>query len=72
MNTIGSLSKNDDDGSENITKKIDLRPFKLYPVFLEPLNSSNVGDSSWSWILKGFIHVQTEKGNFVVVCPCPA
>ena len=48
MNTIGSLSNNDDDGSENITKKIDLRPFKLYPVYLEPLNSSNVGDFSWS------------------------
>ena len=41
-------SINDDDGSENITKKMNLRPFKLYRVYLEPLNSSNVGDFSWS------------------------
>ena len=44
---------------------------KLYGVYLEPLNSSYVGDFSGSWILKGFIHVQTEKGKFVVVCPSP-
>ena len=24
---------------------------------------SNVGDFSWSWILKGLIHVQMEKEN---------
>ena len=69
--TIGTLSNYDDDGSENITKKMNLRPFKLYRVYLEPLNSSNVGDFSWSWILKGFIHVEIEKGKFVVVCPRP-
>ena len=69
---LGSLSNNDDDnGNENITKNTNLRPFKLYRVYLEPLNSSNVGHFSWSWILKGFIHVQTEKRNFVVVCPRP-
>ena len=45
---IGSLSNNDDDGSENITKKMNLRPFKGYRVYLEPLNSSNVSDFSWS------------------------
>ena len=62
---IGTLSNYDDDGSENITKKMNLRHFKLYRVYLEPLNSSNVyvGDVSWSWILKGFIHIQIEKGN---------
>ena len=62
-------SNNDEDGSENITKKMNLRPFKLYRVYLEPLYSSDVGDFSWSRILKGFIHVQIEKGKFVVVCP---
>ena len=71
MNKRGSLDNNDDDGSENISKKINLRPFKLYRVYLEPLNSSYVGNFSWSWILKGFIHVQIEKGKFVVVCPRP-
>ena len=40
---------------------MNLCPFKLYRVYLEPLNSSNVDDFSWSWILKGFIQVQTEK-----------
>ena len=43
----------DDDGDRNrkqrqtttsVTKKMNLRPFKLYRVYLEPLNSSNVGD----------------------------
>ena len=37
---------------------MNLRPFKLYRVYLEPLNLSNVGDFSWSWILKDFIHVE--------------
>ena len=67
-------SKNDDDDdddSEDVTKKMNLRPFKLNRVYLEPLNSSNVGDFSWSRILKGFIHVQIEKGKFVVVCARP-
>ena len=63
MMMIGTLSDDDDDGSENLTKKMNLRRFKLYRVYLEPLNSSNVGDFSWSWILKGFIYVQIEKGK---------
>ena len=50
-------------------KNTNLRSFKLYRVFLDLLNLSNVGDFSWSWILKDFIHVQKEKGEFVVVCP---
>ena len=66
-----TLSNHDDDGSEKLTKKINLRLFKLYRVYLEPLNSSNVGDFSWSSVLKGFIHVQIEKGKFVVLCPPP-
>ena len=69
MNKRGGLGNNDDDGSENITKKINLRPFKLYRVYLEPFNSSSVGHFSRRWILKGFIYIQIEKGEFVVVCP---
>ena len=68
---LRSLSNNDHDGSENITKKMNLRPFKLYRVYLEALNSSNVGDYSWKWIVNGFIFVQIEEGKFVVVCPRP-
>ena len=45
------------------TKKKKLRPFKPNRVYLEPLNLSNVGDCSWSWILKDFIHVQIRKRN---------
>ena len=69
MNRV--LTNYDEDGSENITKQMNLRPFKLCRVYLDPLNSSNVRDVSWSWILKGFIHVQFEKGKFVVMCPRP-
>ena len=65
--TLGRLSNNNDDGSENITKKMSLLPFKLYRVYLEPLNSSNVGNFSWRWIFTEFIHVQIEKGKFFVV-----
>ena len=44
--------------------KMNLRPFKLYRVYLEPLNSSNEGDFCWSWILKGFIHVEICRRMF--------
>ena len=41
--------KNDDDkGSENVAKKLNLPRFKCYRVYLELLNLSNVGDFSWS------------------------
>ena len=57
----------DDDGSENVAKKLNLPHFKCYRVYLELLNLSNVGDFSWSWILKDFIQDQKEKEEFVVV-----
>ena len=66
---IGTLSKDDHDGSENVDKKINLRSFKLNRVYLDPLNMSNAVDFSWSWILKDFIQVQKEEGKVVVVCP---
>ena len=62
---------NDDDGSENVAKKLNLLHFKYYRVYLELLNLqnlSNADDFSWSCILKDFIQVQKEKGEFVVVC----
>ena len=70
QSTIGSLSKDDDDGSENVAKKIKLRSFKLNRVYLDPLNMSSAGDFSWSWITQDFIQVQKEEGKFVV-CPRP-
>ena len=66
---IGTLSKDDDDGSENVDKKINLLSFKRNRVYLDPLNMSNAVDFSWSWILKDFIQVQKEEGKVVVVCP---
>ena len=41
---IGSLSNQDDDGCENVAKKMNLRPFKFYLAYLDPLQLSNVGD----------------------------
>jgi len=35
----------------------------LSNVFLDPLNMSNAGDFSWSWIFKDFIQVQKEEGK---------
>lgn len=46
--SIGSLSDDDDDGSKNVAKKNNLRPFKLYRVYVDPPNLSNAGDFSWS------------------------
>ena len=67
--TVGTLSKDDDDGSENDGTEKKLRSFKLNRVYLDPLNMSNAGDFSWSWILKDFIQAQKDEGKFVVVCP---
>ena len=47
-----SLSNDDDDGNENIAKKLNWRPFQPYRVYFDQVNLSNVGDFSWSWILK--------------------
>ena len=45
---LGTLSNNDDDGSENVAKKMNLRSYKVNRVYLNPLNMSNAGDFSWS------------------------
>ena len=68
---ISDLKQGRRDGSENVSKKMNLRSFKLNRVYLDPLKMSNAGDFSWSWILKDFIQVQKEVGKFVVVCPRP-
>jgi len=52
--TVGTLSKDNDNGSETVGKKMNLRSFILNHVYLDPLNMPNTGDFSWSWILKGF------------------
>ena len=71
IDILGTLSKDDDDGSENVGKNKSLRSFKLNRVNLDPRNMLNASDFSWSWILKDFIQVQKEEEKFVVVCPRP-
>ena len=68
----GTLRKNDDDGSENVGKKMNLRSFKLNRIYLDPLNMSNAGYFSWVWILNNFIQVKKDEGKSVVVCPRPS
>ena len=68
---VGTLSKDHNDGSENVGKKMNLRSFKLDRVYLDPLNISQAGDFSWRWILMDFIQVQKDEGKFVVVWPRP-
>ena len=48
IDILRTLSKDDDGGSENVGKKMNLRSFKLNRVYLDPLNMSNAGDFSWS------------------------
>ena len=43
---MSELSKDDDEGSENVAKKMNLRSFKLYRVYLDSLSLSNGGDVS--------------------------
>ena len=45
---LGSLSNRDDYNSENIAKKMNLHPYKLYHVYLDLINLSKVGDFSWN------------------------
>ena len=63
MPSVETLSNDDDDGGENVAKKMNVHSFKLNRVYLDLLNMSNAGDFSWSWILKDFIQVQKEEEN---------
>ena len=46
--SLGTFSKDNDDGSENVGKKMNLRSLKLSHVYLDLLNMSNAGDFFWS------------------------
>ena len=45
---IGSLSKNDGEGFENVTKTVKSRCFKLYRAYSISFTSSNVDKCFWS------------------------
>ena len=40
---------------------MNLRPFKIYRVYLKPHISSNVGEFSWSWILNDSISLRASS-----------
>ena len=44
LQEVGRLSNDVDEDSKKVDKKMNLRPFKLYCVYLNSLNLSNVGD----------------------------
>ena len=69
---VGSLRNDDEDGRENLATQMNLHPIKLCRVYVDPLNLTNQGDFSWSWILKDFIQGLEKKRKFVVVCSPPA
>ena len=48
IDILGTLSKDDDGGCENVGKNNNLRSSKLNRVNLDPLNMSNASDFSWS------------------------
>ena len=52
-----------DDGSEKVAKKINLRSFKLYRVYLDPLNMSNVGDFPGVEFLRVLLRFKKTKEN---------
>ena len=56
------------DGNENFALKVNLRSFVLYRLYSYSFTLSKVGEPSWSWIPRDFIHVQREKLHFVVAC----
>ena len=45
---LGTLSNDNDDGSENVGKQMNLRSFERNRVYFDPLNMSSAGDFSWS------------------------
>ena len=45
---IRDLKQGRRDGSENVSKKMNLRSFKLNRVYLDPLKMSSADDFSWS------------------------
>ena len=64
--TTGTLSKDDDDGSENDGKKMNLRSFKVNRVRIRSICQMQ----ATFWV-KGFIQAQKDEGKLVVVCPRP-
>ena len=60
---LGTLSSDEDDSSENVAKKMNLRSFKLNHVYLDPLNMSNAGDFPGVEFLRILFKFKKRKEN---------
>ena len=63
---LGSLSNHEDDGSQNVAKKMNLRPFKRLFGLAQFVKCRAI--SPGVEFLRNFIQLQTERGKFVFVC----
>ena len=62
---LGSLTNSNGNGCENITKNIMLHYFKLYGGYSILFSSSNVGNFSWSRILKDCTYQSSGREKYV-------
>ena len=60
IRSLGTLSNHDDEGSENVAKKMNLSCFKLNRVYLDLLKCQMQATFP-----------SKEEGEFVVICPHP-
>ena len=65
-----TLSKDDDDGGETVSEKMNLRSFKLNCIWTPSMCQMQATFPGVEF-LKDFIQVQKEEGKFVVICPPP-
>ena len=69
---LGSLSRNDGDGYENVSLKVKSRCFKNVTALIPSRSIRQMlAIFVWIWILKIFIKVQEKKTKVVVVCSRP-
>ena len=60
---LGTLSNDDDDGSEDVVKKRNLRSFELNHGYLDPLNMSNAGEFPGVEFLRILFKFKKRKEN---------
>ena len=69
---LGSVSRNDGDGYENVSLKVKSRCFKNVTALIPSRSIRQMlAIFVWIWILKIFIKVQEKKTKVVVVCSRP-
>ena len=68
---VGTLSEDDDDGSENVAKKMNFSSFKLNRVYLDPLKCHVQATFPGVEFLRILFRFKKRKENFFVVCSRP-